>query len=252
MLEHVRQDHITLSDADTLLEEAGKANTYKQLEKSFQQIVVQIEAHIARIQARAKATQEKLDDKLGLVKTYVAPQIKEWREVLKKGKAIAINLDGTGEDLTFECKIDEKDGKLKLNGLNNRALHQLTYDQLGTLAAKLSDVADEVLRVFKQKQAAQKDAIARLDRDARLVAFYQKHGATDLAAKLTAQAANGNGQSDPNHGKTTPRTETPVAAIINVPPQPEPGDDEENDGQPEYDAAIDGGPDQCNSRGPGS
>ena len=243
MLEHVRQDHITLSDADTLLEEAGKANTYKQLEKSFQQIVAQIEAHIARIQARAKATQEKLDDKLGLVKTYVAPQIKEWREVLKKGEAIAINLDGTGEDLTFECKIDDKDGKLKLNGLNNRVLHQLTYDQLGTLAAKLSDVADEVLRVFKQKQAAQKDAIARLDRDARLVAFYQKHGATDLAAKLTAQAANGNGQSDPNHGKTTPRTETPVAATIIVPPQPEPGDDEENDGQSEYDAAIDGGPD---------
>jgi transposase-like protein len=253
ILQHVKDDHLTLSDADILLEEAGKTNTYEQLQESFEQVVVQVKSHITRIQARAKAKKEKLKDTAGLVKTYLAPARvkKQLREALPQGKAISLNLDdgssaGTDEDITFECKIDEKDGKLKLSGLNGKALHQLTYDQLGALAAKLNTVAEEVLQLFLTKQRTRGNGEAtKQGSDMRLVAFYEKHGAQDLADKLKDQIASGNGQSDPNHRKTTPRTETPVAAGINVPPKPKPEmeDDEEDDEKPEYDAAIDGGPD---------
>ena len=243
MLEHVAADHLTLTDADALLEAAGTTNSFQELKTAFQAIVEQVEAHIKVLRAKAKLTKQKWDEeKQGKVKYYTKDEIKDWCKALKEEKPITIDLrEDDNDDFVFECKIDDKDGRLKLNGLNNLALHQLDYVQLAAIAGKLGDVAGAVLQVFKQKQEAKKQGeAARLSSDARLLAFYKEHGADDLAKELERQIASGNGQSDPNHGKTTPRTETPVTAVINVPPQPELEDGE----QPEYDAAIDGGPDQ--------
>jgi hypothetical protein len=100
------------------------------------------------------------------------------------------------------------------------------------------------LQVFKQKQEAKKQGeAARLSSDARLLAFYKEHGADDLARELERQIAGHNGEPDPAHGKVAPRSETPVAATVSVPPRSEVGTgDDEGDGEPEYDSAIDGGP----------
>jgi hypothetical protein len=232
ILPYVKADYITISEADLYLEEAGKTNSYKILQAGLEQIYGQVKDHIGRKEEQAKITKEKLPKSAVSGKTYLkAARVKQQvLDALKDKKPISLklNLDaGAGpttlKDSTFEfeCKLDEKDGKLKISGLNGKTLSQLTYADLGAIAFKLHILAEEVTACFDMKQAAMSTAeVKQRDRLQAQIDFYKQRGAMGLANQLQAQIAPaGNGKGNGN-GASTPRTETAITDGINVPPKP--------------------------------
>ena len=241
ILPYVKADYISISEADLYLEEAGKTNAYKLLQTGLERVYGQVKDHIVRKQEQAKVTKEKLPKAVVSGKTYLkAAKVKQQvLDALKEQKPINVklNLDtGVGTTTTkdstfeFECKLDEKDGKLKITGLNGKTLNSLTYADLGAISFKLNTLAEEVTACFDMKMAVLSTAeVKQRDRLRAHIDFYRQRGATDLAAQLEAQIApaTGNGKGNGNgagaRGTSNPvpaqRKETPVAANINVPPQ---------------------------------
>jgi predicted transcriptional regulator len=242
ILQHVKEDHLTLSDADDYLDAAGKANAIESLKQSLSSTCTKAADHIVRLQERAAVTKTKLPAKQLLAKTYLqkAKVKKQILESLKQGKPIAISLDldesaaaettsepgaatGTStngvKDFYFECAINEKDGKLKVSGLNGVTLNQLSHETLAAIAYKLDTVVKEVLALHKTKRAAVSTLEATKQASLpHMIAFYEGIGEQGLADKLRAQIAptGGNGQKHGNGQKI--RTETPITDGINVPP----------------------------------
>ena len=125
---------------------------------------------------------------------------------------------GNGTDFTFECTIGEKDGKLKVRGLNGITLSQLSHEDLAAIACKLNLLAKEVMIIHKTKQA---ERITRENRKTstldNMAAFYDEIGEHGMANTLRAQIAPaGNGKGNGN-GASVPRAVKPIAANINIP-----------------------------------
>ena len=146
-------------------------------------------------------------------------------------------MDEEPEDWTYACKV-EKDGKIKIANLGTN-LHQMSYEHIGQLAAKLSLVAGIVEQVWLSKKAQDTLGAMTQGDEADLLPFFKKHKADKIVETIRAKVAAAMGEADPKHGKSTPRRERSIADYIDV--RPVPPDANPEDEEHEYDAAIDGG-----------
>jgi hypothetical protein len=272
--QYVKEEYVTQSDADDLLEAAGNKNALASLRTALTQAFTAVNNHITRLQEQAKVTREKLSPKVITPKTYVtkAKVKKQVLECLKKDKSIVITLglgtnasatgtsstgvagdaDVTGQaadgadaegtaptvqqeatggddDFTFECAVGEKDGKLKMKGLNGVTLSNLSHKSLAAILCKLTLLVDEISALHKTRKAAQLTLETRQTSTIpKMIAFYESIGETGLANALRAQiapAGNGAGKGNGNgvgHKPPTSRVVQPIKDSISAPPKPEP------------------------------
>jgi hypothetical protein len=255
IINHVKDDYLSQTEADTLLEAAAVKDAIVALKQALDTVFIRIRNYIAWLKVQAKANREKLPTKAILPKTYVkqAKVVKLILECLKEGKPLKVELglgevpshpaeatqpgavgassagqpaDTTiapavpGDDFTFECKVDEKDGKLRVSGLNGVALSRLSHEALAAIACKLNILAEDVTNLYKTKQAAQTMMEAKQTSTlARKIAFLESIGAWVQVNELKSQIAPaGNGKGN---GTPVPRTVQPIADTLNVPAKPQ-------------------------------
>jgi ParB-like chromosome segregation protein Spo0J len=191
MRQHIALDTVSPTDADNLLEAAAAQNRTKDLERGFEAVVAQIEHHITDRRAQAVSRQEQFDEeKLGKVGSYIKPHnVREWIKDLKEGRSIDWEPEPEQSQRNFECSFDPKEGKLHIQSLN-LAVHKLTYEEYGQLAAKLDITSRQVTADFlKSKAVREIRGLATQVEDSGVLDFYRKHGVADLEAALDLKQA---------------------------------------------------------------
>jgi len=119
---------------------------------------------------------------------------------------------------------------------------------LGLISGRLTHVANQIKAICHAAKAKYETAGTNGNADTALIKHYRDNGWHDLADKLEADLKTKTGVDDPEHGTVQPRTT--VGAKIEVGTAGDTIHDTDaglpvsttND-DPEYDSAIDGGPD---------
>jgi ParB-like chromosome segregation protein Spo0J len=155
MLDHVREHHISGTQAAGLVKLANDADRMDDLCQAIEDWVVEVEAKIAAEQQRRKDADE---DPLSVAETWPqrylsGDQISAWKTALEKGLPL------TSPGFKFRALIKDENGdrRIVIDGLSKRVA-ELSARNLAKLLVRFTDMAEELRPLVEAAAKAEAEA----------------------------------------------------------------------------------------------
>ncbi len=227
VMKQVRENHISYTDAAALIKLALDKNRLPEFKQAFQSWLDEVLEQLwVEERKRLARDQESLNPVDFQAKKHLSrAQVAAWREALEKGEPFG--------KPTFKFRALLDDGVIKLDGLS-KPVDDMTAEDLVKVLVRLTDLADEIEPILKQKVEREQQTVqaeAAAERPSAGLERLKALGLERFAQSLTpASAAPDVGEDE------TLSVFTPVAEGADG-PSPDADDIAANGGEPAGDVA---------------